>query len=178
MNVFEHLLEVNKNRILNSDLSMVLYKNKPIADYYQNNKVVNLDFEHNIDDVLFFVDKSDMPEYNYNDFNQKYNIYKKYPNLCLLSEFGLYKISSLITFLQEYKASKIIPLGNKGIKWASNKREVYKEDKFTGEIITDILDTGTLLYKELEFLKLTNVYDWMITTDWSEYENLIKELAQ
>lgn len=178
MNVLEYLLEINKNRILDSDLSMVLYKNKPIADYYQENKVVSLDKEHTINDVIFFMNKNDIPEFNFKDFNKNIKLYKKYSHLCLMYDNCLYNIGKLIEHLNIYKYNLEIPIGYKGIKYSSITRQVFYVNRFTDNIKSK---SKHYQYKDcinIDKLKQSNIYNWMINTNWSDYIKLQNEKAQ
>ena len=178
MNVFEYLLLNNKERILDSKLSMVCYNKKPIVDFYKENKVVKIDTEHTIDDVIFFMNKSEIPDFDYREFNKNIKIYKKYPNLCLLYDNHLYSIAKLLEHLKYYKFNLEVPIGYKGIKYSSSTRQVFYVNKFTNNVKTVSKHYLHRDCKNIDKLKEKNVYNWMVNTNWNDYINLKKEKAQ
>lgn len=179
MNVFEYLLESNKDRLLDSKLTMVLYKNKPLITYLNKDiKVFNIERKYKLKDVLFFMNKTDIPNFDYEDFINNFGIYKKYPHLCLSEHNELILIENILKLIDGYKNKLSLPIGISGIKWASNMRKVKYINKFTKEIYYETMDFCCNDSIEANKLKKIDILKWSQNTNWSEYESLNKELAQ
>ena len=115
MTLLEYLLEKNKNKILNSIYQNTIYNGKTLCEYFGF-------------DIIY-----DLPEYNYKEFLENIDKYKKYQKLYLRCGYKLIQIKDILTMIDKYRDGNEIPVSFYPPTFFSRCYKIVWYNKITGE---------------------------------------------
>jgi len=169
--MIEYLIQKNKNMILNSKFQNTIYNNKPLYEYFNEEKKSEKDGPSMNELLLNLV--YDIPEFNYYDFIKNQKKYYNYKNLYLRISYKLCKICDLIKHIEKYINSNEIPINFEPKSFFSRKSKAVWLNKETGSLTTKYYDNDLEYQNDFGYLLHIDLENILSYLKYEDYKGIL-----